>query len=112
MTLLTFTIPPVPELDLVSELSFRGGSLKTLAQLLPPTGCIKGDKFKWSQKAHNIFENLEKCFTEALELALPNFDQVFEVIMRGVAFFIEKLNTGKLKYSIYDKEFYAIVRAI
>ena len=31
---------------------------------------------------------------------------------RPVAFFSEKLNEAKRKYSTYDKEFYAIVRAL
>ena len=29
-----------------------------------------------------------------------------------VAYFSEKLNDAKLKYSIYDKEFYAIIRSL
>jgi len=65
--------------------------------------------------------------TETLVLVLPNFDQVFEVSCDAfnsgigvilcqeghpIVFFSEKLNNGKLRYSTYDKEFYAIVRAL
>jgi len=31
---------------------------------------------------------------------------------RPIAFFSEKLNGARLNYSIYDKEFYALIRAL
>ena len=60
-------------------------------------------------------------------LALPNFNKVFQVECdasgnaigavlsqegKPIAYFSEKLNDAKKKYSLYDQEFYAIVQAL
>ncbi len=60
-------------------------------------------------------------------MCLPDFTKLFEVKCDAsglgiggelnqerhpIAYFSEKLNDAKLKYSTYDKEFYAVVQAL
>ncbi|XP_028071101.1 uncharacterized protein LOC114273497 [Camellia sinensis] len=93
----------------------------------PLTNILKLQAFEWSKEAADSFPLLKKLLTEAPILALPDFDKTFELDCdasglgiggilsqegRSIAFFSEKLNGAKLKYSTYDLEFYAIIQAI
>jgi hypothetical protein len=93
----------------------------------PITECLKGGMFKWTEKAQKSFELLNQKVTKAPILMLPNFSRVFKVHCdacnlgiggvlsqedKPIAFFREKFNDSRKKYSTYDKKFYALVHAL
>ena len=93
----------------------------------PMTDCVRKGDFVWTKAASRAFQELKEKMTEAPILRLPDFFKPFEVSCDAsrvdiggvlsqeghpIAFFSEKLNDAKLKYSTYDKEFYAVVQAL
>ncbi|XP_043812189.1 uncharacterized protein LOC122723569, partial [Manihot esculenta] len=94
----------------------------------PLTGIIKKEVgFKWGEEQQKAFDSLKGKLTSAPILSLPNFDKTFEiecdasgigigaVLMqekKPIAYFSEKLNGAHLNYSTYEKELYALVRAL
>ena len=83
--------------------------------------------FKWTAEAERNFQLLKKKITKKPVLVLPDFNKTFQVKCdasaeaiggvlsqedRPIAYFSEKLNDARRKYSSYDKEFYAVVQAL
>ena len=83
--------------------------------------------FKWGQSQEEAFQSIKAKLTNPPLLALPNFDKPLEVecdasgmgigavLMqdkRPIVYFSEKLSGAPLNYPTYDKELYALVRAL
>jgi len=109
--------------------SFYSRFVKDFSTIVAPLNAIvkKDVVFKWGQEQEKAFETLKDKLTKAPILALPNFTKTFEIecdasnigigdilLQEGhpIACFSEKLKGIHLNYSTYDKELYALVRAL
>ena len=109
--------------------SFYRRFVKDFSTIVAPLNAIvkKDVVFKWGQEQENAFMTLKDKLTKAPILALPNFAKTFEIecdasnigigvvlLQEGhpIAYFSEKLKGSHINYSIYDKQLYALVRAL
>ncbi|XP_027171583.1 uncharacterized protein LOC113771167 [Coffea eugenioides] len=109
--------------------SFYRRFVKDFSTIATPLNEVikKNMGFQWGKEQEESFLKLKKLLTSAPILALPNFDLTFEVECdasgigigavlhqnnRPLAYFSEKLSGGALNYPTYDKELYAVVRAL
>ena len=88
---------------------------------------MKKGSFELTKVSQRAFETIEDRLCSTPILALPNFNLLFEVECdasgigidaihtqdkRLLDFFNENLIGSRFNYSTYDKEFYAIIRAL
>nr|KYP38009.1 Retrovirus-related Pol polyprotein from transposon 17.6 [Cajanus cajan] len=88
---------------------------------------VRNVSLDWTNKHDQAFQLLKDQLTNAPILALPNFEKTFElecdasgigigvVLLQGghsIPYFSEKLKGASLNYPTYDKELYALVRAL
>ncbi|XP_019435319.1 PREDICTED: uncharacterized protein LOC109341841, partial [Lupinus angustifolius] len=109
--------------------SFYRRFVKDFSTLAAPLNEVvkKNVGFHWGDKQEEAFKRLKEKLTHAPILRLPNFTKSFEiecdasnvgigaVLMQDghpIAYFSEKLGGAALNYSTYDKELYALVRAL
>lgn len=82
--------------------------------------CLRKGDFVWTKATTRAFEEIKESLSTALVLCIPDYSKVFEVSCdaTGVgiaavlsqeghptAYFSEKLNDARQKYSNYDREF-------
>ena len=109
--------------------SFYRRFVKDFSTLAAPLTEIikKSVGFKWGIAQNDAFVKLKDSLCSAPVLALPDFSRTFEiecdasgvgigaVLMqegKPIAYFSEKLNGAALNYPTYDKELYALKRAL
>ncbi|XP_019435376.1 PREDICTED: uncharacterized protein LOC109341859 [Lupinus angustifolius] len=109
--------------------SFYRRFVKDFSTLASPLNELvkKNVVFHWGERQEEAFNQLKAKLTSAPVLLLPNFAKSFElecdasnigigaVLMQEghpISYFSEKLSGAALNYSTYDKELYALVRAL
>ncbi|KAK7263636.1 hypothetical protein RJT34_31230 [Clitoria ternatea] len=109
--------------------SFYRRFVKDFSTLASPLNELvkKNVSFVWGPRQEKAFQDLKDRLTHAPILKLPNFSKTFELecdasnvgigavlLQEGhpIAFFSEKLNGATINYPTYDKEFYALIRAL
>lgn len=103
-------------------LSTRVSSRDSAPLILLLSQCTKNGSFQWTVEVQKSLDLINKKITDAPILALQDFENVncdasgvgigwvFSQEVRPIAFFSEKLNFIRRRYSTYDMGLCAIVR--
>jgi hypothetical protein len=98
-----------------------------ISALMMETVKKRHKSFHWTEEAEQSFNLLKRKITEQPILVLLDFKMTFQVKCdargfaigesfsqedRLITYFSKKLNEAKVKYSMYDKDFYAIIQAL
>ncbi|PKU86669.1 RNA-directed DNA polymerase [Dendrobium catenatum] len=102
--------------------------IKGFSSLMSPiTNCLKSPSFTWAAAQQKSFDKIKLALSSAPVLAFPDFDKPFQVetdasaigvgaVMtqdgKPIEYFSEKLSTTRQKWSAYEQELYAVVRAL
>ncbi|XP_020675785.1 uncharacterized protein LOC110094799 [Dendrobium catenatum] len=91
------------------------------------TNCMKSTSFNWTAAQQRSFERIKIALSSAPVLAFPDFEKAFQVDTdasaigigavlsqegKHVEYFSEKLSAARQRWSAYEQELYAVVRAL
>ncbi|PKU84124.1 RNA-directed DNA polymerase [Dendrobium catenatum] len=95
--------------------------------MAPIIDCLKNKQFQWTEECQRSWDTIKQSLSSASVLALPNFEIPFQVDTdasavgigavlsqdnRPIEFFSEKLSPARQKWTVYEQELYAVIRAL
>ncbi|KAI0507593.1 hypothetical protein KFK09_013719 [Dendrobium nobile] len=95
--------------------------------MAPITNCLKSATFSWTPVQQRSFDKIKNALCSAPVLAFPDFDKPFQVDTdassigvgavlsqegKPIEYYSEKLSSTRQKWSAYEQELYAVVRAL